>query len=280
MTDISPLSTALTTAVLAHLNVPQTTPSIQYLEHLIGGYTRTVPWESAFRIVKRQETEETGTCPRWPDEFWEDTLTRGGGGTCFESNLAFFSLLRALGFAGYLTINNMGETIGCHTAIIIHLDGAKWLVDAGLPVYQPVQVNPDEVTQRSTPFLNFTVKPDGGSRYQIERAPHPVLNAFTLLDKPIDAETYLAATTADYGEKGFFLDRVLINKVINDRVYRFNSEESTTQLEHFWRGEKFVDELPDDGGTAVARHFGMDETVVRKALKIVNVATRRFAHQS
>jgi arylamine N-acetyltransferase len=98
MTDISPLSHSLTTAVLAYLNAPKAVPSLQHLEHLLDSYTRTVPWESAFRIVKRQKTVETGTCPRWPEEFWEDAMTRGGGGTCFESNLAFFSLLRALDF--------------------------------------------------------------------------------------------------------------------------------------------------------------------------------------
>ncbi len=266
MTDIPPLSAKRTTAVLNYLDIPHSYPSPQSLDLLMNRYTQRVPWETAFRIVKRHETGETGICPRWPDEFWQDAITRGGGGTCFESNLAFFSLLRALGYDGYLTINNMGELTACHTAIIIQLNGAKWLVDAGLPVYQPIKVDPGTVTQRPHPFLNFSVHPDGAAKYQVERKPHPVLNAFTLLDKPITADDYLAATMADYGKNGLFLDKLVINKVVNGRPYRFNSEESTTQLEHFWQGEKFVDELPDDGGTAVAQHFGMDETVVRKAL--------------
>lgn len=270
MTDISPLSSSLTTAVLAYLNVALALPSISHLEQLIDNYTQTVPWETAFRIVKRHETQETAVCPRWPDEFWDDALTRGGGGTCFESNLAFFSLLRTLGYKGYLTINNMGETIGCHTAIIIQLDGAKWMVDAGLPIYRSLEIKPDQVTQRSTPFLNFTARPNGRSQYEIERTPHPQLNAFTFVDKPIDIETYLAATIADYGEHGLFLDKIVINKVVNGRLYRFNSEESKTKLEHFWQGEKFVTTLDDDGGTAVSHHFSMDESVVCRALTLVN----------
>jgi len=270
MTDIRPLASSLTTAVLSHLNVSPTSPSIQHLNHLIGRYTETVPWETAFRIVKRHETEETAVCPRWPDEFWDDALTRGGGGTCFESNLAFFSLLLSLGYEGYLTINNMGETIGCHTAIVIQLDSAKWLVDAGLPIYQPLQVDATKDTTCTTPFLDYAVRPNGRSRYEIERAPHPNLNAFTLIDILVDTDTYRAATMADYGETGLFLDQVIINRVVNGSPYRFNSVESTTQLEHFWQGEKFVTDLEDAGGTAVARHFGMDEKTVRKALEIVN----------
>lgn len=270
MTDIPPLSAKLTTVVLSYLNVSKANLSSQYLDHLMARYTRMVPWETAFRIVKRYETAETAVCPRWPEEFWNDALTLGGGGTCFESNLAFFSLLRAVGYDGYLTINNMGETIGCHTAIIILADGAKWLVDAGLPIYQPLRIQSDVVTQRSTPFMDFTVQPNGRSQYQIERTPHPQLNAFTLIDKPIDAETYLAATTADYSENGLFLDKVVLNKVVNERLYRFNSEESKTQLEHFWQGEKFVTQVDDDEGTAVAHHFGMDDSVLRKALRIIS----------
>lgn len=267
MTDIPPLASSLTTAVLSHLNVPSASPSIRHLNHLIGRYTETVPWETAFRIVKWKTTVETAVCPRWPSEFWDDALTKGGGGTCFESNLAFFSLLRSLGYEGYLTINNMDETIGCHTAIVIQLDGSKWLIDAGLPIYQPLQVNPTRKTTCITPFLDYTVRPDGHSHYQIERTPHPQLNAFTLIDIPVNADAYRVATTMDYGDKGRFLDRVIINKVVDGRPYRFNSAEGVTRLEHFWQGERFVEQL--ENVTAVARHFGMDETVLSKAIDYV-----------
>jgi arylamine N-acetyltransferase len=253
---------------LNHLGVAETAVTLPFLEQLIAAYCRTVPWESAFRIVRRAETAVTANCPRWPKQFWQDAVRRGGGGTCFESNYAFFGLLQTLGFDGYLTINNMGESIGCHTAIIVVLDGQKWLLDAGLPIYVPLPISKRGVMRRSSPFLHYTVRSDGRSRYQIERHPHPKQNAFTLIDEAIDDSTYRAATVADYGKNGFFLDVVIVNKIINNQPWRFNMAERPWRLNRFEWGQRFDTELVGDAATAVATHFGLETAVVQQAFAL------------
>lgn len=260
------LSAALTTNILTHLGVTAVSPSLSFLDQLMAAWCRTVPWESAFRIAKRVRTPETADCPRWPDEFWHDNLHKGGGGTCFESNYAFFSLLRALGYEGYLTINNMGESAGCHTAVVVYLNGQKWLADVGIPLYAPLPVSPNGVTHRTSDFQIYTVRPDGENRYQIERHPHPFPNIFTLMDQPVNDTDYRAATTADYGEKGLFLNRVIVNKIVNNQPWRFNSAELPWRLNRFEWGKRFDQEMEGDVGTAVARHFGLENETVQIAL--------------
>ncbi|MCP4359607.1 MAG: hypothetical protein GY796_16490, partial [Chloroflexi bacterium] len=149
------LSTKLTNDILVHLGimaVPQT-PSIPFIDSLIHAYCRTVPWESAFRIVRRAAVTNPTNCPRWPDQFWREAIQKGSGGTCFESNYAVLTLLQALGIDGYLTINNMEDSIGCHSAIIIWLAGQKWLVDVGFPLYAPLPISPHGTMYRSSEFL-------------------------------------------------------------------------------------------------------------------------------
>src|SRR5574342_309253 len=158
---MSALSADLTMRVLAHLGVDAARPTLALVDTLVEAYTRTVPWESAFRIAKRARTQSTRDCPRWPEEFWQDAIERGGGGTCFESNYAFFALLRALGYEGYLTINNMGAKVGCHTAIVLTLEGQPWLVDVGLPLFSPLPLDPNDLTQRGGALTTYTVIPDG-----------------------------------------------------------------------------------------------------------------------
>jgi len=251
------------------LGLASSPPTLAYLEALLLAYVQTVPWESAFRLARRaQWGTNTAVCPRWPSEFWQDNLERGGGGTCFESNYAFFSLLRALGYEGYLTINNMGETVGCHTAVVVQVEGRHWLADAGFPLYAPLLIDAEKPTIRTTRWQQYTVRPDGRARYQIERAPHPKFNAFTLIDQPVSDTAYRAATTADYGENGLFLDRVIIQKVVNGRPYRYNSAESVDQMESFSDGRRTVYHLPGDPVTAVAAHFQMDEDTLRAALTL------------
>jgi hypothetical protein len=193
-------------------------------------------------------------------------MERGGGGTCFESNYAFYSLLLALGYDGYLTINNMGDSIGCHTAIVLLLNGRKWLADVGIPLFAPLLINPNETTTRDTPFLNFGIQPDGVHRYQILRWPHPSRNVFTLVDEPVPDAQYRAATTADYDPHGLFLDKVVINKIINEQSWRFNSAEQPWRLNMFLDGVRTNKEWEGDAATAVASHFGMDVDTVCQAL--------------
>lgn len=261
------LAPQLIDIILQRFNVLAVTPTLSLLDALVNAYIRTVPWETAFRIVKRAQTMETAVCPRWPEEFWIDNLERGGGGTCFESNYAFFSLLQALGYEGYLTINNMGDSIGCHTAIIVLIDGQKWLVDAGFPLYAPLPISPHGVIHRATQFMQYTVRPDGPGIYQIEQHPHPNGNAFTLIDKPVADEAYRAATTADYGPNGYFLDRIVINKVVAEQTWRFNSGEEPWRLIRFVAGTRSDVMLDGDAATAVAQHFGLDKTIVQAALQ-------------
>ena len=168
---------ALTKAVLAYLGVAAAAPSRELLDALVPPTRATVPWESASRIAKRARTAEIADCPRWPEAFWHETFARGTGGTCFESNYAFFSLLRALGYEGYLTINNMGDTLACHTAIVILLDGQRWLTDVGMPIYLPLPFGPESAQSRRTEFQTYTVRPDGRGRLSggARAAPEPEL---------------------------------------------------------------------------------------------------------
>lgn len=265
--SIPPLSPDLTRQVLTFLGVDVEQPSVAHLDRLITAYTEAVPWESFFRIARRARIANTADCPRWPETFWREAMEQGGGGTCFESNYAFFSLLRNLGYDGYLTINNMGDTIGCHSAIVLAIDGETWLADVGIPLHVALPLDPSEVTQRSSRFHTYTVRPDGVNRYQIERDHHPKPNVFTLIDLPVENQTYRQRVADDYGENGFFLNQAIATKVIDGQVRRFNSAESPPHSEAFENGQRTDYEITVDVAEAVSHQFEMDEDVVRAALE-------------
>jgi hypothetical protein len=264
-----PLSNAMTDAVLNYLGVKASAPTLSLLDTLIAAYVRYVPWESASRIARRARTPILSERPRWPERFWREAMESGTGGTCFESNYAFFSLVRALGYEGYLTINNMGATIGCHTATVLQVDGTDWLTDAGFPVYAPLPIRQGELTQRDTEFQRYTIRPLDNERFDIERVPHPVPNCFTLINIPVPDEDYRAATTADYDTAGLFLDRVVINKVIDGQLWRFNSGEKPYHLELFTHGVRADHAIEGDVAEAVGKKFGIETDIVRTALGVV-----------
>lgn len=260
-------------AILEYLGSQPAPPTLEFLDALLVRYTRTVPWESASRIVRRANTANTADCPRWPNEFWQTAIEHGTGGTCFESNLAFFALLRTLGFEGYLTINNMGDSIGCHTAIVILLDGQPYLTDVGLPIFAALPLNPNQPMSRTTPFLTYTTVPIAPGKFEIERSPHPKPNCFTLIDTPIDLENYVAATTNDYGDEGLFLNRVVINKVVNEELWRFSNDTTPLRMESFPEGVPIHHPIGNDPATTVANQFGIDVEIVRSALALTPTQT-------
>ena len=254
--------------VLSHLGVKSATPTLGLLDDLVHAYTRAVPWESATRIAKRARVKEISACPRWPEEFWRDDLERGSGGTCFESNYAFYSLLRALGYQGYLTINDMGDTRSCHTAIITDLGETRWLVDVGIPLYKPLPIIPGQQSTRASAFHNYNLSPGKRSHYQVERDHHPSAYIYTLIDEAVDEGSYREATTADYAQGGFFLDQVIINKIVGERAWRFNSRERPYHLVSFTDGLRTDHPIKGDVAEVVASHFAMDVETVRIALDI------------
>lgn len=272
------LSPKLIEELLAFLEIaPGRLPDRELLDDLVAAYTRRVPWESASRIAKKYKvvdragTADVQACARWPAEFWRDATDRGTGGTCFESNYAFFALLRGLGYAGYLTVNNMESSIGCHAAIVVVINNSPWLTDVGLPLYAPLPIDPASSTRRQSAFHGYTVRPAGSSAYQIERDHHPQPYCFTLIDTEVPETRYRQVLAEDYGPNGHFLDRVIVNRVIDGHICRFNGGERPFRLERFRRDYQDSRVLGNDPASDVARFFDLDEQILRQALLAVGV---------
>ncbi len=256
--------------ILQYLNVQAGPPTLRLLDQLVTAYTARVPWESASRIARRATILNTADCPRWPDAFWRSAIEQGMGGTCFESNYAFFWVLKALGFSGYFTINNMGEVEGCHTALVITLDTRRFLVDVGMPIYLPIPLDEKRVTGRETAHHTFSVEPLGDGQYAVWRDRHPRPDCYTLIDSPVSDADYRAATTADYGPDGLFLNRVIVHRIVDGVVWRFAGDDAPYHLESFDNGDKTYHLLGHDAKSAahrVAACFGMNTVPLVTAIE-------------
>ncbi len=266
------LDDALVDEALAFLGLRRQQPTLAYLNALIGAFGQRVPWESVTRLIKRSVTAETADCPRWPQEVWRDALDLGGGGTCFEIHYAFFALLAALGFEGYLTLNDMGETRACHAALVIRLDGQKYLVDVSVPFPYAFAYGPtDAALHFHSPWLDFAIQPKGGRRYDIIRTPHARPTIFTFDDTPVSADEFEAAIAADYLPTGWFLNRVVINKMLGETAWLFNSNTRPYMLESFDHDGKH--EIPLNPVTlapALAERFHIPAEKIGAALRLVN----------
>ena len=261
------ISKSLKIDILLYLGCPSKDPTLRYLNQLIHAYIRRVPWESVSRIIKRHRTPETKNCPRLPEEFWGDAMRYGFGGTCFESSLAFYSLLTRLGYEGYLTVNDMGESHGCHAAIVIVIKGQKYLVDNTIPVHAAMRMDAHRTVRRRTALFDYILRPVSDNKYEVQRSRRPSKNLFTLIDIPVRLQDFLSVVEDDYTESnGRFLKSVVMVKVVDEKAQRFFSDQKPYRLESFFRKgalEKFVDPaaLPSE----LAQVFQLPENSISAA---------------
>jgi arylamine N-acetyltransferase len=253
--------------ILEHLGCSPKAPTLRYLNRLIQAYILKVPWESVSRIIKRHTTLEIKNCPRLPEEFWQEAMQHGFGGTCFESSLAFYSLLTALGYEGYLTVNDMGNTLSCHAAIVLVINEQKYLVDITIPVHAAIRIDPQKTEKRQTALFDYTVRPVSENKYEMKRSHRPTKNLFTLIDIPVSLSDYLAIVEDDYTEtNGRFLKSVVIVKVVNEKAQRFFSDQLPYKMESFDRTnriEKIID--PKVLSQSLAEVFQMPEEGISAA---------------
>ncbi|MEL6269647.1 MAG: arylamine N-acetyltransferase [Chloroflexota bacterium] len=256
-------------SVLDHfgLTAPPT-PNLTFARELLTAYTQNVPWGSTCRI-SRKSLSTPAERARFAHAFWADVIERGGDGTCFESNYAFFALLQSLGYAGYLTLNNMGDSVQCHSAIVLLMDDEKWLVDVGLPVLALIHLDPHHVTIGESVWHEYIAIPKGnGFSYDIMQSHHPSPYCFTLMDAPIEDEHYRQRLIHDHTpEAGLFLDKVIMRKVIDGSVVRYNGRDEDRIVEEFPpRAKKRQYEIEGDVAAGLSETFGVDVDVVQAAL--------------
>jgi len=265
------ISNSMTIDILDYLDCHPKAPTLRYLNRLIHAYIRKVPWESVSRIIKRHNTPETKNCPRLPAEFWNDALKYGFGGTCFESSLAFYNLLTGLGYEGYLTVNDMGDSIGCHAAIVLFLDGQKYLVDITIPVHAAVRIDSHKTIRRRTALFDYTLRPVSENKYEVERSHRPSKNLFTLIDVPVNLQDFRKILEDDYTDvTGRFLKSVVMVKVIDEKGQRFFSDQLPYKLESFYRAgriEQFIE--PELLPHTLAKLFQLPEDSISVALSLI-----------
>ena len=217
--------------------------------------------------MRRARHERSADCALLGEAFWESHFAQGTGGTCYESNYAFFGLLRWLAYEGYLTINDMDATIGCHSAIVVLLDGGKYMVDVGYPIHALLPLLLEGESLARSAFMDYSVEPLGECRYAIWREIQARTRAFQLNDRAIADADYRAIAVGDYRhDGGQFLDKIVIHKAVDGELWRFNGDERPYRLQRFVDGERRDYALGDDPAAELAAKFGMAREVVAEAL--------------
>jgi N-hydroxyarylamine O-acetyltransferase len=148
-TDVLP--EALVDRVLTKLGLsgrPDVT--LDGLSALFAAWSRGVPFDNVRKLIHIRR-QAPGPFPGDDSvDFFESWLQHGTGGTCWGTNGALFRLVRSLGFTavrGEATMLAAPNAPPNHGTVVVHLDGARYLVDGTLLQVEPLRLEENAVTR-------------------------------------------------------------------------------------------------------------------------------------
>jgi arylamine N-acetyltransferase len=123
---------------LDFLGVEREVPGLAALTRLTRAHLLRVPFESVTSVLRRSGSP-VGPVPALDADALLDAWIAGrSGGLCFEITYGFGQLLDALGYRCHAVLAFITFP-GSHQAVLVELDGARYLVDAGngAPLFEP-----------------------------------------------------------------------------------------------------------------------------------------------
>ena len=253
--------------ILTHLDVVQRDPSVPFLNALLRAWSEHIPWESASRIARHTNGSRPSDCALWPADYFARAIHQGAGGTCFESNFAFSTLVAELGFEVTLSFCDMShsQTVNPHCATVIALNGDRYLADVGYPVPGALRLDPTGPTQVETPVYIYHADPEEGRRWRVWRESGPLRwPSFAVKTQPVGPHSFRARLVQDHEVGGLFLNEVIVMKAFGDEIYRF--AESTGLVRRAWGVDEPVPDA-DLSPAALADRFGLDTSILETALR-------------
>ncbi|MCK6558072.1 arylamine N-acetyltransferase [candidate division KSB1 bacterium] len=126
----------------AHFRLAAGPPSLAHLRELLGHFGN-LPYENLSKIIKfNRHGQDFEKRLRLPEEVMHDHARSQLGGTCFSLTFFLHTILWHSGFASYIVMADMRAGANLHCALIVFVDGVKYLVDPGYVLRTPMALDP------------------------------------------------------------------------------------------------------------------------------------------
>ena len=112
------------------------------LTRLTRAHLLAVRFENVTSILRRWKARDQPVPPLDPEELLSGWEHQRGGGLCFEVAEMLSRLLVALGYRAHVVLGAI-TFLGSHQAVLVELDGRRYLVDAvnGAPFFEPIPLD-------------------------------------------------------------------------------------------------------------------------------------------
>ncbi len=177
---------------LGYFGLAQRTPDREFLEKILGHFAK-LPYENISKIIKLNRHFLSIERIRLPEEVMEEYVRHNLGGTCFSLSWFLQSILLQLGYHSQIFMADMGSRTNVHCGLIVHLQGAQYLVDPGYLLTRTMEIHPDRSRIYETSHTGVEIKFDRArERYGLFTFDRQVKKLrYTFKDRPTPLEEFL-----------------------------------------------------------------------------------------
>ena len=111
-----------------------------------------IPFDNMRKMISLRAGGDAELAGLDAEDFLENYLANGTGGTCWPSSNAIYSLLRSLGFDARRAAGSMYEMPDVnHGTVKVAIDGIDWVADSSMLTYEPFPLTGETLTKTDTP---------------------------------------------------------------------------------------------------------------------------------
>jgi arylamine N-acetyltransferase len=157
------LHTAAAKGFHGHFGIASKKADIHYLKEILHHFSK-FPYENLSKIIKHSRETEMLRKLRFPVEVMEGYVQNRLGGTCFSLTFFLETVLVHNGYRCYPVMADMKWSANSHCAVIVFLDDAKFLVDPGYLLNQPMRLADERPRVFDSEFTGVELvrRPDTG----------------------------------------------------------------------------------------------------------------------
>lgn len=208
--------------VLEALDLSRAEPGIGFLQALFTRFNDRVPFETASKILRHADVDDSRSKPRRPAVFWAEHLEWGAGGTCFARVAAFHALLSELEFESRKVLGRV-ETDFDHAALLVKVSGQEWLCDVGFPLPALLLLVEGDVETEFFPVR--LARTDRGFQVEIAGGVPEGPRALQIFDSAIAEEEFEECWRRTFLPASRFLTGVSLRRQRGGRVVSFSCGE-------------------------------------------------------
>lgn len=186
--------------------------NLEGLGALYHAWCMNIPFDNVRKMIALHSAGNRLLPDGHADDFSENWLNDGVGGTCWPTSNALFELTRSLGFDATRISGCMRDMgITNHASVRVQLDEQDWLVDSSLLYDIPIPLG-EEVVIQSDPVFGVEVEPaDGTFVVWADFPPNPVPLPCRILPGDVTPDFYLAGYEASR-ERSPFNQRLYVRR--------------------------------------------------------------------